>query len=157
MKTIEERCIDWGKERGLFDGDRINAWRAQFIKLLQEVHELEDAFISGDLEEVMSEAGDCLFVLNNLKHISESHLKYSDNQSPNKKYALESALTMKAPLDTINYYDKIVCGLWWKAFSGSKIEKDEIGLKGRQTLLEQTLAKNEKRKGKTINNNFIKD
>jgi len=155
MKTIEERCIDWGKERGLFDGDKINAWRAQFIKLLQEVHELEDAFISGDLEEVMSEAGDCLFVLNNLRHISEAHLKYSDNHSPSKKYALESALTMKAPLDTINYYDKIVCGLWWKAFSG--IEEDGRVLTNRQTLLEKTLEKNEKRKGKTINNNFIKE
>jgi len=154
MKTIEERCIDWGNERGLFDGDKINAWRAQFIKLLQEIHELEDAFISGDLEEVMSEAGDCLFVLNNLKYLAQDR-SFNNSNSYNKKRALESALTMKYPSDTIQYYEEVIGRLWWKAFSG--VEEDGRVLTNLQTLLEQTLAKNEKRKGKTINNNFIKE
>jgi len=136
MKTIEERCIDWGKERGLFDGDKINAWRAQYIKLLQEIRELEDAFIAGDLDNFMLKDGDCLFVLNNLKHISQCG-EYEVSDIYSKKRALESALTMEYPSDTIRYYDEIVCKLWWKAFSSAK--EDERVFTSLQTLLEQSL------------------
>ena len=135
-KTIEELCIEWSKKQGEFDGEKINAWRAQFIKLLLCVHDLEDAFIAGDLDDLMLEAGDCLFVLNNLKYLAQGR-ECDDSDSYSKKRALESALTMKYPSDTIRHYDEIVCKLWWKVFSSTK--EDGRVSTSRQVLLEQSL------------------
>ena len=151
MKTIEERCIDWGKSRGLFDGEPIQAWRAQFIKLLQEIHELKTAIKKNDLEEIINEAGDCYFVLNNLIYLA-GDFDGLENIEQNEEKALDSALTMKRPYRLIIHYQLLVHELY-RAF----LTDNNVNFPNEIKLLEKTLAKNEKRIGKTINNNFIKE
>ena len=151
MKTIEERCIDWGKERGIFDGDKINAWRAQYIKLLQEIHELKTAIKNNDLDEMINEAGDCYFVLNNLIYLA-GDFDGLESVEQNEEKALDSALTMERPYRLIIHYQLLVHELY-RAF----LANNNVNFPNEIKLLEKTLAKNEKRKGKTINNNFIKE
>ena len=150
-KTIEERCIDWGNERGLFDGDKINAWRAQFIKLLQEIHELKTAIKNNDLDEMINEAGDCYFVLNNLIYLA-GDFDGLESVEQNEEKALDSALTMKRPYRLIIHYQLLVHELYRVLLTNNNVD-----FPNERQLLEKTLEKNEKRKGKTINNNFIKE
>ena len=151
MKTIEERCIDWGKERGIFDGDKINAWRAQYIKLLQEIHELKTAIKKNDLEEIINEAGDCYFVLNNLIYLA-GDFDGLESVEQNEEKALDSALTMKRPYRLIIHYQLLVHELYRVLLTNNNVD-----FPNERQLLEKTLEKNEKRKGKTKNNNFIKE
>ena len=156
MKTIEERCIDWGKERGIFDGDKINAWRAQYIKLLQEIHELKTAIKNNDLDEMINEAGDCYFVLNNLIYLA-GDFDGLESVEQNEEKALDSALTMERPYRLIIHYRLLVNELFKNELYRAFLTNNNVDLPNERQLLEQTLAKNEKRKGKTINNNFIKE
>ena len=52
MTDIEKKCIDWGRDRGLFQGGSlIHCWRTQFIKLLQDPEQL-GSFLKSHLKKV---------------------------------------------------------------------------------------------------------
>jgi len=156
MTEIEKKCIEWGKSRGLFDGEPIQAWRAQFIKLLQEMNELETAVKKDILEEVEAEFGDCLFVLNNLYYLMCE--RRTGNEWPSEEQALDSALTMDKPIETIMYYKRLAYLSYMAVLESTGVELDSDQSKEHcQYILAKTLEKNSKRKGKTVAGNFIKD
>jgi len=83
MNETEKACIEWSKKVGVVcepdDPNAIHFWRAQFIKLLQEANDLLTEVLKDNLDKVELEAGDCLFVLNNLKYIAGDKLELNRN------------------------------------------------------------------------------
>jgi len=57
--------IGFFEDRGLYER---TTWKAQFLKLEEEVDELKDALLLGDDEQVLNEAGDCYICLLNVLH-----------------------------------------------------------------------------------------
>ena len=59
-KMLEMEIIDWADDRGIFDHSTASL---QFSKTLDEVHELYDGIMEGDVDEIGDAIGDVIVTL----------------------------------------------------------------------------------------------
>ncbi len=76
-----DEIIAFFEDRGLYER---TTWRAQHLKLEEEVDELKDALLLGDDEQVLNEAGDCYICLLNVLHSCGLTMEQAVNYATNK-------------------------------------------------------------------------
>jgi NTP pyrophosphatase (non-canonical NTP hydrolase) len=76
-----EPIRDWAKEKGIIEKGTV---KGQFIKLLEEVEELNNAIIEKDQNELIDAVGDCVVVLTNLAELAGVKIEYCINSAYNE-------------------------------------------------------------------------
>lgn len=88
--------IRFFEDKGLYER---TTYRDQFMKLMEEVDELQDALQLGDDEQVLNEAGDCYITLLNVLHTCgltmENAVNYSTDKILKRKGRVENGVFVK--------------------------------------------------------------
>ena len=69
---------EWAKERGIYEKGNVET---QFIKLLEEVEELNKAIKDDELNDAIDAIGDCVVVLTNLAALIGVPIEYCINSA----------------------------------------------------------------------------
>lgn len=69
---------EWAKERGIYKKGNV---KSQFIKLLEEVEELNIAVANDDLNDFIDAIGDCVVVLTNMAALNGVPIEFCINSA----------------------------------------------------------------------------
>lgn len=87
---------DWAKDKGILENGTI---KGQYIKLLEEVEELNQAIKDDELNDTIDAIGDCVVVLTNLSALIGVPIEYCINSAyseiKNRKGVMENGTFVK--------------------------------------------------------------
>ena len=69
---------EWAKERGIYEKGNVET---QFIKLIEEVNELNEAIKKEDIDDFADAIGDCVVVLTNLAYLGDFDIETCINSA----------------------------------------------------------------------------
>ena len=69
---------EWAKERGIYEKGNVET---QFIKLIEEVNELNEAIKNEDIDDFADAIGDCVVVLTNLAYLGDFDIETCINSA----------------------------------------------------------------------------
>lgn len=78
LKNEFDPIREWAKERGIYEKGNIET---QFIKLIEEVNELNEAIKDDELNDAIDAIGDCVVVLTNLAALIGVPIEYCINSA----------------------------------------------------------------------------